>query len=146
MLAFSSARRAVACAQDIQHGIGRVFADTSPPIHVRIGVHTGDAVREADDFFGNAVNYAARVASQALGGEVLVSSLVRELVAGAGPGITFLDSRDVELKGLDGSTPDLRGGSQLGPTPRTSRLKLQSRVQPPGAWRPDSRAGLRSPE
>ena len=48
------------------------------------------------------MNYAARVASQALGGEVLVSSLVRELVAGAAPGITFLDSRDVELKGLDG--------------------------------------------
>jgi class 3 adenylate cyclase/ketosteroid isomerase-like protein len=103
MLAFSSARRAVACAQDIQHGIERVLADTSPPIHVRIGVHTGDAVREADDFFGNTVNYAARVASQALGGEVLVSSLVRELVAGAGPGIEFLESRDVELKGLDGS-------------------------------------------
>jgi class 3 adenylate cyclase len=103
MLAFSSARRAVACAQDIQHGIDRVFADTSPPIHVRIGVHTGDAVREADDFFGNAVNYAARVASQALGGEVLVSSLVRELVAGSGPGITFLDRREVELKGLEGS-------------------------------------------
>lgn len=103
MLAFSSARRAVACAQDIQHGIDRVFADTSPPIHVRIGVHTGDAVSEADDFFGNAVNYAARVASQALGGEVLVSSLVRELVAGAGSGIAFLEGRDVELKGLDGS-------------------------------------------
>jgi adenylate cyclase len=103
MLAFSSARRAVACAQDIQHGLGRVFADTSPPIHVRIGVHTGDAVREADDFFGNTVNYAARVASQALGGEVLVSNLVRELVAGAGPGIAFLEGRDVELKGLDGS-------------------------------------------
>ena len=60
MLAFSSTRRAVACAQDIQHGIDRVFADTSPPIQVRVGVHTGDAVREADDFFGNTVNYAAR--------------------------------------------------------------------------------------
>ena len=103
MLAFASARRAVACAQDIQLGMGRVFADASPPINVRIGVHTGDAVREADDFFGNTVNYAARVASQALGGEVLVSSLVRELTAGAGPGIAFLESRDVELKGLDGS-------------------------------------------
>ena len=103
MLAFSSARRAVACAQDIQIGIGHAFADTSPPIKVRIGVHAGDAVREADDFFGNTVNYAARVASQALGGEVLVSNLVRELVAGAGPGINFLESRDVELKGLDGS-------------------------------------------
>ena len=103
MLAFSSARRAVACAQDIQLGIGHAFADTSPPIHVRIGIHTGDAVREDDDFFGNTVNYAARVASFALGGEVLVSNLVRELVAGAGPGIDFLESRDVELKGLDGS-------------------------------------------
>ncbi len=103
MLAFSSARRAVACARDIQHGIGRVFAETSPPINVRIGVHTGDAVLEADDFFGNTVNFAARVASQALGGEVLVSSLVRELVAGAETGIAFLESRDVELRGLDGS-------------------------------------------
>jgi class 3 adenylate cyclase/ketosteroid isomerase-like protein len=103
MLAFSSARRAVACAQAIQLGIDQAFADASPPIRVRIGVHTGDALHEADHFFGTTVNYAARVASQALGGKVLVSNLVRELVAGAGPGVDFLESRDVELKGLDGS-------------------------------------------
>lgn len=101
MLAFSSARRAVACAQAIQREIGRAFADDSPPIRVRIGIHTGDALHEADQFFGTTVHYAARVASQALGGEVLVSNLVRELVAG--PGIDFLESREVELKGLDGS-------------------------------------------
>ncbi len=103
MLAFSSARRAVACAQAIQLGIDSVFADASPPIRVRIGAHTGDALHEADHFFGTTVNYAARVASQALGGEVLVSNLVRELVAGGGPGIDFLESREVELKGLEGS-------------------------------------------
>jgi len=103
MLAFSSARRAVACAQAIQREIDSAFADASPPIRVRIGVHTGDALHEADHFFGTTVNYAARVASQALGGEVLVSNLVRELVAGGGSGIAFLESRDVELKGLDGS-------------------------------------------
>jgi class 3 adenylate cyclase/ketosteroid isomerase-like protein len=101
MLAFSSARRAVACAQAIQREIDSAFADDSPPIRVRIGIHTGDALHEADRFFGTAVNYAARVASQALGGEVLVSNLVRELVAG--PGIDFLEGREVELKGLDGS-------------------------------------------
>ncbi len=101
MLAFSSARRAVACAQAIQREIDRAFADDSPPIRVRIGLHTGDALHEADQFFGTTVHYAARVASQALGGEVLVSNLVRELVAG--PGIDFLESREVELKGLDGS-------------------------------------------
>lgn len=101
MLAFSSARRAVACAKAIQVGIDAAFADASPPIRVRIGAHTGDALQEADHFFGTTVHYAARVASQALGGEVLVSNLVRELVTGSG--VEFLESREVELKGLEGS-------------------------------------------
>ena len=100
MLAFSSARRAVACAQSIQRTIHTAFADDSPPIRVRIGVHTGDALHEADHFFGTTVHYAARVASQALGGEVVVSNVVRELVAGRDIG--FLEGREVELKGLDG--------------------------------------------
>ena len=101
MLAFSSARRAVACAQAIQTEIDDAFAETSPPIRVRIGIHTGDALHEADHFYGTTVHYAARVASNALGGEVLVSNLVRELVAGSG--VDFRESREVELKGLDGS-------------------------------------------
>ena len=100
MLAFSSARRAVACTQAIQREIATLFADDSPPIRVRIGIHTGDALHEGDRFYGTSVHYAARVASQALGGEVLVSNLVRDLVTGAG--IDFLQSREVELKGLDG--------------------------------------------
>ena len=100
MLAFSSARRAVACARAIQEAIDDAFADASPPLRVRIGVHTGDALHEADHFYGTAVHYAARVATNAVGGEVLVSNLVRELVAGAGVG--FRESREVELKGLDG--------------------------------------------
>jgi class 3 adenylate cyclase len=101
MLAFSSARRAVACARAIQHGIAVAFANASPPIRVRIGMHTGDAIHEADQYFGTTVHYAARVASHARGGEVLVSSLVRELVAA--PGIEFTESREVELKGIEGT-------------------------------------------
>ena len=101
MLAFSSARGAVACAQAIQRTVASTFADDPLPVRVRIGIHTGDAIREADRFFGTTVHYAARVASQALGGEVLVSSLVRELVANSG--IDFTKSREVELKGLDGA-------------------------------------------
>ena len=102
MLAFSSARRAVMCALAIQAGIEREFAESSPPIRVRIGIHTGDALQEAEHFFGTTVHYAARVASHALGGEVLVSSLVRDLVADGAPNISFLEGREVELKGLDG--------------------------------------------
>jgi class 3 adenylate cyclase len=101
LLAFASARGAVSCAIDIQSAIARAFADASPPIHVRIGIHTGDVLRDADRFFGTTVNYAARVASHALGGEILVSSIVHDLVAGSRIG--FLESRDVELKGLDGT-------------------------------------------
>ena len=101
LLAFSSARRAVSCAKDVQVAVGRAFVDASPPIRVRIGVHTGDALHEADRFFGTTVNYAARVASHAFGGEVLVSSIVHDLVAGSG--IEFVESRDMELKGLDGT-------------------------------------------
>jgi class 3 adenylate cyclase len=101
MLAFSSARRAVACAQAIQHDLGEVAVDDEPLIRVRIGIHTGDALREADHFYGTTVHYAARVASNALGGEVLVSNLVHDLVADSGVG--FRESREVELKGMDGS-------------------------------------------
>jgi class 3 adenylate cyclase len=100
MLAFPSARRAVSCAQAIQREVGRAFADVSPPIAIRIGVHTGDALHEGDKFFGTTVHFAARVASQALCGEVLVSNVVHELVAG--PGIDFHESREVQLKGLNG--------------------------------------------
>ena len=56
---------------------------------------------EADRFYGTTVHYAARVASNALGGEVLVSNLVHELVAGSG--VAFRENREVELKGLNGS-------------------------------------------
>jgi adenylate cyclase len=100
MLAFPSARRGVACSQAIQSAVGRAFADVSPPIAVRIGVHTGEALHEDDHFFGATIHYAARVASQALGGEVLVSNVVHDLVAG--PGIVFHESREAELKGLNG--------------------------------------------
>ena len=100
MLAFPSARRAVACAEAIQRAVRGAFLDVSPPIAVRIGVHTGDALHEDGHFFGTTVHYAARVASHALGGEVLVSNVVHDLVAG--PGIDFHESREVELKGLNG--------------------------------------------
>lgn len=101
MLAFSSARRAVSCAKSIQHRIGSELAGGTPPLRVRIGIHAGDALREADDFFGTTVHYAARVTGHALGGEILVSSVVRDLVTG-GSDVTFSEGREVELKGIEG--------------------------------------------
>ncbi len=102
MLAFASARRAVHCAQSIEDAIAERFRDPGSPIRVRIGIHVGETVREADDFFGHAVNYAARVASEASGGEIVVSSLVHGLLAQTGE-FDFGEPRVVELKGIDGS-------------------------------------------
>lgn len=98
MLAFPSAREALKCAIDIQRALGRRDSDD---LRVRIGLHTGEPIRDADDFYGKAVNLAARIAAEARGSEILVSSLVRELTESAGE-FTFEGPTDAELKGLSG--------------------------------------------
>jgi class 3 adenylate cyclase len=101
MLAFASARRALTCSQAIERSINEAFRDPGSPVRVRIGLHVGETTREADDFFGHAVNYAARVASSAAGGEIVVSSLVYGLLAQTGE-FAFEPAREVELKGVEG--------------------------------------------
>ena len=71
------------------------------PSGFRIGLHTGEAIKEGEDFFGKSVVLAARIASEALGGQVLVSSLLKALVESSGE-FEFGEGREVELKGLAG--------------------------------------------
>jgi class 3 adenylate cyclase len=66
-----------------------------------MGLHTGEALKDADDFHGRDVVLAARIADQAGGGEILVSALLKELLAGRGD-LQFDDVRETELKGLTG--------------------------------------------
>ncbi len=121
MIAFQSARRALDCAVAIQKALaqrsdnvgaplGEAGGDGGgaprggaggDPIRVRIGLHTGEAIKEGEDFFGKNVILAARVASQAKGGEILVSALLKALVDSAGD-IPWGAPRTVELKGLSG--------------------------------------------
>jgi len=98
MLAFASARNALRCAVGIQRELA---ANEGGGVLVRIGLHTAEAIREADDFYGRGVVLAARVAAEARGTEILVSSLVRELVETSGE-FDFEDPVEVELKGLRG--------------------------------------------
>jgi class 3 adenylate cyclase len=81
----------------------REHAEKQPEeaVAVRIGLHTGEVTKEGDDFFGQHVALAARVAGAATAGEIFVSSLVKEL-ADTGE-IDFGPPREVELKGLSGS-------------------------------------------
>lgn len=83
MAAFPSVARAIQSAVEIQ----KRFADEdSAGIHVRvrIGMSAGEPVTEDSDFFGAAVQLAARLVDRAEPGTVLVSSAVRDLALGKG--------------------------------------------------------------
>lgn len=101
MMSFDSARRAVMFAIDSQREIAkRREAHPDWDLRVRLGIHTGEALRTADgDLFGRHVIVAARIADQAAGGEILVSSLVRELTTGK-VDLHYDLGRTVALKGI----------------------------------------------
>ena len=68
MVAFSSARRALQCSIAIQSTLAAHNVESpDEPFRVRIGLHTGEAIKEGEDFFGKSVILAARIASQAQG-------------------------------------------------------------------------------
>jgi class 3 adenylate cyclase len=89
---FDGPGRAIRCAGSIQDSVG------SLGVEVRAGLHTGEIELVGSDVAGMAVHIAARVAAKAGAGEVLVSSTVRDLVAGSG--IEFADRGEHQLKGV----------------------------------------------
>jgi class 3 adenylate cyclase len=102
LLAFAKAGSALQCAIAIQRALSAYSVEhADQPIRVRIGIHTGEPIKEADRFFGKSVILAARIAAQARGGEILVSSVVKDLCENT-PEVRFDEGREVELKGLAG--------------------------------------------
>ena len=103
MIAFARAEQAVRCGIDVQDALHKE-AKRKPheEIRVRIGIHMGRSVRRGDDLFGRNVAMAARVAAEAVGGEILVSESVRDALRDCDD-ISFDEGRDVELKGFSGS-------------------------------------------
>jgi class 3 adenylate cyclase len=90
---FDGPARAVRCANSISGAVRPLGME------VRSGVHTGEIEVHGDDIAGLAVHISARVAAAAGAGQVLVSSTVRDLVAGSG--LTFQDEGLRALKGID---------------------------------------------
>jgi class 3 adenylate cyclase len=96
MLAFNSSRAAARAALDVQK------ATLGQDYQVRIGLHAGEVVRREGDLLGLTVNKAARVASVAGAGQILVSALVAELV-GEIDELRFGPQETFTLKGLSGT-------------------------------------------
>jgi len=102
MVAFRDAEAACRAALGIQRDLPRdVTLRRYGPIHVRIGIHTGQVVARDGDYFGRNVAMAARVADHARGGEILASDAVREAL-GDDAAVALLEREQVELKGLSG--------------------------------------------
>jgi pimeloyl-ACP methyl ester carboxylesterase len=91
---FDGPARAIRCATAIVESMPKLG------LEVRAGLHTGECELVDDKVAGIAVHTGARVASQARPGEVLVSSTVKDLVAGSG--LAFEDRGAHELKGIPG--------------------------------------------
>jgi class 3 adenylate cyclase len=120
MVAFQSAKKGLDCAIAMQKafaenesmldaGNGKPKGDASSlqipasSVKIRIGLHAGEVIKDEDDFYGKNVILASRVAGKAVGGEILVSSLLRQLVESSVGASMFAEARDVELKGLGGT-------------------------------------------
>ena len=92
---FDGPARAIRCAQSVSEQVRKLG------LELRAGLHTGECELHDDKVAGIAVSVGARVAGLAAPGEVLVSSTVKDLVAGSG--IEFEERGEHELKGVPGA-------------------------------------------
>jgi class 3 adenylate cyclase len=103
MIAFGDVGEAVRGALDLMAAIDAGDRRLRKrPIQVRVGVHTGKVIERDGDLFGRDVAVAARVAAEAVGGEILVSDAVHAAVADA-EDLHLVEAQTVELKGLPGT-------------------------------------------
>jgi pimeloyl-ACP methyl ester carboxylesterase/class 3 adenylate cyclase len=91
---FDGPARAIRCARAITEAVRDLG------LEIRAGLHTGECEVMNGKVGGIAVHIGARVAAEAQPGEVLVSSTVKDLVAGSG--IQFRDHGTASLKGVPG--------------------------------------------
>jgi class 3 adenylate cyclase len=100
MVAFSSARGAVDCAISVQRALAEHNRNNpEQQVQVRMGMNTGETIREEGDLFGAAVDAAARIVAKAAGGQIFISETTRSVV-GSMEDIALVDRGPFWLKGF----------------------------------------------
>ena len=97
MAAFPDSRRGVDCAIRIQREFQHYNQHSQEPIHVRIGLDSGEPVEDSNDLFGTTVQLAARLCSEAAADQILVSETVR---TEHGDAALFKAAEQRQLKGF----------------------------------------------
>src|ERR1700742_3275806 len=82
---FERASAAAAAAIELQDGIFHEPWNLQDPMRIRVALHTGEVELRDGDYFGRAVNRAARLRSLAIGGQILCSGAIAELVVDSLP-------------------------------------------------------------
>jgi class 3 adenylate cyclase len=101
MSSFGSTSRAMRAAISLQRTMAN--DEREPRLSVRIGLHTGDAIQAGGDFFGTVVNKAARIASAASPGQILVSDAARAMVSVGGE-FDFGPIHRMRIRGIEGDS------------------------------------------
>ncbi|MEP6872593.1 MAG: adenylate/guanylate cyclase domain-containing protein [Anaerolineaceae bacterium] len=99
LASFRSIQRALDCAVSLQRSLSSASESLPDGVRIRVGINAGEPIEEDGDLFGSSVITAARIVALAEGGEILVSNVVRELVAGKGR--LFADRGHHVLRGFD---------------------------------------------
>jgi DNA-binding NarL/FixJ family response regulator/class 3 adenylate cyclase len=129
---FARASDAIRAVVDAQRTLVTERWPESVPLSVRIAVHTGEAVERDGDFFGPAVNRAARLRAIASGGAIFLSGTTADLVADDLPaGVRLVELGTVRLRDVER-------------TERVFALEAEG-VRSPSAL-PDERAAADAPE
>lgn len=130
MVYFPTARAAILCAVAIQRAMAPEVSQSPPGsrMAIGIGINTGEPIHDDGDFFGIAVNLAARICAEAGPAEVLISETSRH-VAGRIDGINFVDRGSRELKGF----PEPQRLYEVSWTPLETRAAVAARVTPASA-------------
>jgi predicted ATPase/class 3 adenylate cyclase len=99
--AFASAQDGLSACIEAQQSLLAESWEETGPLRVRMGLHVGEAQPRAGDYYGTAVNRAARLMSAANGGQVLLSAAVASLVVDDLPdGVSLRDLGEQRLKDL----------------------------------------------
>lgn len=98
LAAFGSSVAAVRCALDMQRATRRPLSGQA--LHLRVGLHTGEAMRRDGGYFGNSIVLARRLCDRAQAGQVLTSGFVASMLAGR-HSFAFRELGTARLKGIE---------------------------------------------
>jgi class 3 adenylate cyclase len=97
MASLPDSARGIDCAIRIQREFQRYNRESREPIHVRIGLDSGEPVEDSNDLFGTTVQLAARLCAEAVADQILVSETVRKE---HGDAALFKAAEQRQLKGF----------------------------------------------